>query len=79
MEEKTEAVKGEETTVGLTMNYNSVFRSFPCQEDALVLAGCISHGLDADVIKKSGDLFATARAMLLGACVCCSIARAAIR
>ena len=22
MEEKTEAVKGEETTVGLTMNYN---------------------------------------------------------
>lgn len=34
------------------------------------LAGCISHGLDADVIKKSGDLFATARAMLLDACVC---------
>lgn len=30
----------------------------------------ISHGLDADVIKKSGDLFATARAMLLDACVC---------
>lgn len=69
MEEKTEAVKGEETTVGLTMNYNP-FSFISCQEDALVLAGCISHGLDADVIKKSGDLFATARAMLLDACVC---------
>lgn len=55
MEEKTEAVKGEETTVGLTMNYNP-FSFISCQEDALVLAGCISHGLDADVIKKSGDL-----------------------
>ena len=69
MEEKTEAVKGEETTVGLTMNYNP-FSFISCQEDALVLAGCISHGLDADAIKKSGDLFATARAMLLDACVC---------
>ena len=69
MEEKTEAVKSEETTVGLTMNYNP-FSFISCQEDALVLAGCISHGLDADVIKKSGDLFATARAMLLDACVC---------
>lgn len=69
MEEKTEAVKGEETTVGLTMNYNP-FSFISCQEDALVLAGCISHGLDADVIKKSGDLSATARAMLLDACVC---------
>lgn len=69
MEEKTEAVKGEETTVGLTMNYNP-FSFISCQEDALVLAGCISHGLDADIIKKSGDLFATARAMLLDACVC---------
>lgn len=69
MEKKTEAVKGEETTVGLTMNYNP-FSFISCQEDALVLAGCISHGLDADVIKKSGDLFATARAMLLDACVC---------
>ena len=65
-EEKTEAVKSEETTVGLTMNYNP-FSFISCQEDALVLAGCISHGLDADVIKKSGDLFATARAMLLDA------------
>lgn len=69
MVEKTEAVKSEETTVGLTMNYNP-FSFISCQEDALVLAGCISHGLDADVIKKSGDLFATARAMLLDACVC---------
>lgn len=69
MEEKTEAVKGEETTVGLTMNYNP-FSFISCQEDALVLAGCISHGLDADVTKKSEDLFATARAMLLDACVC---------
>lgn len=69
MEEKTEAVKSEETTVGLTMNYNP-FSFISCQEDALVLAGCISHGLDADIIKKSGDLFATARAMLLDACVC---------
>lgn len=69
MEEKTEAVKSEETTVGLTMNYNP-FSFISCQEDALVLAGCISHGLDADDIKKSGDLFATARAMLLDACVC---------
>lgn len=69
MEEKTEAVKCEETTVGLTMNYNP-FSFISCQEDALVLAGCISHGLDADVIKKSRDLFATARAMLLDACVC---------
>jgi len=51
------------------MNYNP-FSFISCQEDALVLAGCISHGLDADVIKKSGDLFATARAMLLDACVC---------
>lgn len=42
MEEKTEAVKGEETTVGLTMNYNP-FSFISCQEDALVLAGCISH------------------------------------
>ncbi len=71
-------LRARETTVGLTMNYNP-FSFISCQEDALVLAGCISHGLDADVIKKSGDLFATARAMLLDACVACSIARAAIR
>ena len=69
MVEKSETVKSEETTVGLTMNYNP-FSFISCQEDALVLAGCISHGLDADVIKKSGDLFAPARAMLLDACVC---------
>ena len=68
MEEKTEAVKSEETTFAPTMSYNP-FSFISCQE-ALVLAGCISHGLDADVIKKSGDLFATARAMLLDACVC---------
>lgn len=35
MEEKTEAVKGEETTVGLTMNYNP-FSFISCQEDALL-------------------------------------------
>lgn len=58
MEEKSETVKSEETTVGPTMNYNP-FSFISCQEDALVLAGCISHGLDADDIKKSGDLFAT--------------------
>ena len=32
MEEKTEAVKSEETTVGLTMNYNP-FSFISCQED----------------------------------------------
>lgn len=69
MVEKSETVKSEETTAGSTMSYNP-FSFISCQEDALVLAGCISHGLDADVIKKSGDLFATARAMLLDACVC---------
>ena len=59
MEEKTEAVKSEETTVGLTMNYNP-FSFISCQEDALVLAGCISHGLDADacvclLYRQGGD------------------------
>lgn len=68
MEEKTEAVKGEETTVGLTMNYNP-FSFISCQEDALVLAGCISHGLDADVIKKSGGPFRD-RPRHASRCVC---------
>ena len=78
MVEKSETVKSEETTVGLTMNYNP-FSFISCQEDALVLAGCISHGLDADVIKKSGDLFATAAPCFSMRVSACSIARAAIR
>ena len=78
MEEKTEAVKSEETTVGLTMNYNP-FSFISCQEDALVLAGCISHGLDADVIKKSGDLSRPPAPCFSMRVSACSIARAAIR
>ena len=79
MEEKTEAVKGEETTVGLTMNYNP-FSFISCQEDALVLAGCISHGLDADVIKRKAGTFSRPPAPCFSMRVsACSIARAAIR
>ena len=78
MEEKTEAVKSEETTVGLTMNYNP-FSFISCQEDALVLAGCISHGLDADVIKKSGTFSRPPAPCFSMRVSACSIARAAIR
>lgn len=54
MEEKTEAVKGEETTVGLTMNYNP-FSFISCQEDALVLAGsggCRSYRQRREPMRK---------------------------
>ena len=77
MEEKTEAVKGEETTVGLTMNYNP-FSFISCQEDALVLAGCISHGLDADVI-KAGTFSRRPSPCFSMRVFACFIARAAIR
>lgn len=52
-----------------TMSYNP-FAFVSCQEDALVLAGCISHGLDVHDNEKNEDLFAVGRAMLLDACVC---------
>ena len=78
MEEKTEAVKSEETTVGLTMNYNP-FSFISCQEDALVLAGS-SHMAWMQMSSRKAGTFSRPPAPCFSMRVsACSIARAAIR